>query len=534
MKRRILTLALVVIFALSMLPLFATAATVSSGLEKIELPELSKASNANNSDTQMGWATEGFEDEDTAMDVEASIAFRAVYLALEMPEMPGFIQFILQTPAGWWQQTEYDGEDLLEPFWEDGVLRLPFVGEWDMEDIRAKFLIGYYDDDVMDLGITSAWLEVYAEVEEGDLVQIRTPAVGAAANNNDENQMGWGTQGFEDEGLAPTDIDVAAQLLVRATHIVLEMPEMPGFMQVILQTPVNWWQQTDYGEDDLTEFWDEDASTLSLPIVGEWDPDDIRGKLQIAYYDDGVMDLGITDAWLLMGPEAELEPPTEKPEPPAEKSLPFDLGPGHRSWGDVDNQLAWFGDQRANDNNIPFDGGGGLTARLLSEAVYFVIFADNAPDDEEYEMVSLMIFGAASWSWEDNKMYAPTVQIWNEDLKAFVFPIGGHPYISILKGLDDEELDDRNWGISFEYDGGLDSLGITGAWVTVSLDDLPGGGDTPPPPPPTDDPGEDPGNNGEDEVEDEVEGMAWWIWLIIGGAAIVIIVVIVVIVSKKK
>ncbi|MDR2598774.1 MAG: hypothetical protein LBC73_00680 [Oscillospiraceae bacterium] len=531
MKRRILTLALVVLFVLSMLPLLATAATVSGSLEKVELRPLDPNAAANNNDdTQMGWGTEGFEDEDTPMDVEASIAHRAVYLALEMPEMPGFIQFILQTPAGWWQQVDYSEDDLVH-FWDDGVLRLPFTGDWDPDDIRAKFLLGYYDDGLMDLGITDQWLEVYAEVEEGDLVSMRLPAVGAAANNNDENQMGWGTQGFEDEGLSPADIDVAAQLLVRATHIVLEMPEAPGFMQVILQTPAGWWQQVDYDGDALAGFWDDGASTLSLPIEGDWDPADLRAKLQIAYYDDGVMDLGITGVWLLMGPEVELAPAEPPRELPPTGTLPLDIGVGHAMWGDEFTQLGWNGDTRAIDNKMPFDGGG-LTAGLLAESNWFVIYVDNAPDDELAEMITLGIFGNAnSWSWEGGALSAPTVSIYDADLGAIVFPVAGHPYMDAVRAAGEDEFDNRNFAIYFQYDGGIENLGITSAWFYVDKPES--GGDTPAPtPPPADDPGDEPAPTPAPTTDSD--GMAWWIWLIIGGAAIVIIVVIVVIVSKKK
>ncbi|MDR2570805.1 MAG: hypothetical protein LBD23_11015 [Oscillospiraceae bacterium] len=534
MKKRIFTLALVVLFALTLLPLSATAATVSGSLEKVALPAIDPASGANNNeDTQMGWATEGFEDEDTAMDVEASVAHRAVYLALEMPAMPGFIQFILQTPMGWWQQIDYTEDDLAD-FWDGSVLRLPFIGDWDPDDIRAKFLLGYYDDGILDLGITDQWLEVYAEVNEGDLVSMRLPAVGAAANNNDENQMGWGTQGFEDEGLSPADIDVAVQLLVRATHLVLEMPEAPGFMQIIPQTPAGWWQQVDYDGDALAGFWDDGASTLSLPIEADWDPTDLRAKLQIAYYDDGVMDLGITGVWLLMGPEVVLGDAPEARELPPEGSLPFDLGVGDTIWDDKVNQLGWNGDSRAIDGKAPFDGGG-LTAGMLAEANWFVIYVDNAPDDEVAEMLQLTIFGNANgWSWEGGTMEAPTVQIYDTFVPgAIVFPLGGHPYVEAINIAGDDEHPNRNFGICFQYGGGLENLGITGVWLYTDLPEV--SDPEPPAPEPIPDPDPDPEPPPPaPEPEPAGEGFPWWGWALIAVGVAAIVVVVIVVVKKKK
>jgi hypothetical protein len=509
----------------------AVAAVVPATLERVDLPPITVGSGANNNDdTQMGWATEGFEDEDTEMDVPSDVAFRAVYLALKMAEAPGFLQFILQTPAGWWQQVDYDADDL-QNFWNDGdgVLRLPFIGDWDMDDIRCKFLLGFYDDGVLDLGITDQWLEVAREVEEGDLVALPPIRVGSPANNNDENQMGWATEGFEDEA---TPLDVAATILVRSTHLVLEMPEMPGFMQFILQTPAGWWQQTDYGEDDLAGFWDEDTNRLSLPITGEFDPADLRAKVQIAYYDDGVMDLGITGQWLLVGPPVELAAPEEKPEPPPEGSLPFDMGLGLFMWGDKENQLGWNGDTRS-DSAVDVFTPGGLTHRLIAEANWFVIYVDNAPDYDEYEMVQLMIFGDADWSWENMTMEAPTVQLYDTFVPgAIAFPMGGHPYLEAMKNSETLDPDSRNFGIMFFYGGGIESLGISKVMLYADLPEDGGATDpTPTDPDPTPAPA-DPTPT--PPPADDGDGIAWWVWVLIVVGVAVVVVVVVVVAKKKK
>jgi len=531
MKRRILTLAIVVLFALTLVPVLGgSAATISAELERIDLPALSPASGANNNDTQMGWATEGFEDEDTAMDVEASIAYRAVYLALEMADRPHFLQFILQTPAGWWQQSEYDDDDL-ENFWDGSVLRLPFTGDWDTDDIRCKFLLGYYDDGPMDLGITGQWLEVAAEVEEGDLVELRLLDPASGANNND-TQMGWATQGFEGED---TVLDVAASIALRATHLVLEMPEAPHFLQFILQTPDGWWQQSEYGDAELAGFWDDATNRLSLPFTGTWHPDDIRAKFLLGYYDDGPMDLGITGVWLLVGPEVTLGVAEAPRELPAIGSLPFDLGVGAMIWGDQFAQLGWNGDTRAIAEKAPFDGGG-LTTQMIIDANWFVIYVDNAPDDEEVEMISLMIFGHGNeWAWGGGTMEAPTVQLYDADLGAIVFPIGGHPFVEAAKvriadGACDP--DDRNFGICFTYGsgddgtGGIENLGVTKVTLYVDRPSAGSSGGEETTPPPAVDPTPAPAAPADSSFP--------WLWVIIGGAAVVVIVVVIVIINKKK
>jgi len=525
MKKRILTLAIVVLFALTLVPVLGgTAATVSSDLIKVALPALSPDSGANNSDTQMGWATEGFEDEDTEMDVEASIASRAVYLALEMPEMPGFIQFILQTPAGWWQQSEYASADDIEPFWDGSVLRLPFVGDWDKDDLRCKFLIGFYDDGVMDLGITDQWLEVFAEVEEGDLVEIRIPGPGFEANNNDENQMGWASNGFEHEA---TPMDFAGWLAARATHLVLELPEAPGYLQFILQTPAGWWQQTDMDGGALADMWDEDTNRLHVPFVGDWDGTDVRCKIQLGFY-DGWDNLGITGAWLLIGPEVDLAPPEAPRELPPVGTLPLEIGVGHAMWGDEFTQLGWNGDTRAIDNKAPFDGGG-LTAGLFAQAKFFVIYVDNAPDDELAEMIKLGVFGNANgWGWSEGALEAPTIQLYDADLGAIVFPIGGHPYSEAVRAAGEDEFDNRNFAIYFEYEGGVENLGITSVVLYEELPTAgspPSGGDDTTPPPAVD-PTPAPAAPADSSFP--------WLWVIIGGAAVVVIVVVIVIINKKK
>jgi len=533
MKRRILTLALAVLFALTLVPLVGGTAVAAApgGLEKVELPALNLNSGANNNDTQMGWATEGFEDEDTEMDVEASVAFRAMFLALEMPAAPHFLQFILQTPAGWWQQSEY-GEDDLEGFWDDdeGVLRLPFTGDWDMDDIRCKFLLGYYDDGPMDLGITNQWLEVYPEVEEGDLFEIRLPDPNSNANNND-TQMGWATNGFEDED---TPMDVPAPIALRATHLVLEMPAAPHFLQFILQTPAGWWQQSEYGEDELADFWDDDKGVLNLPFTGDWEASDVRAKFLLGYYDDGVMDLGITGAWLLIGPEVTLgesEPPREIPSEIGK--LPFDMGLGGMIWGNEVTQLGWNGDQRAVDNKLPFAGEGGLKAGTIVDANFFAIYVSNAPDDEEAEMLKLTIFGDANgWSWEGGTMEAPTVMIYNAEAGRIEFPIAGHPYVDAIKAKVAEDGDDylgnSNFGLSFEYEGGIATLGITKVMLYA---ELPSDVTATPAPPVDTSPSPTPESK---EPSSGFLGLDLWVWLVIGGGVVAIIVVIVIVAKKKK
>jgi len=530
MKKRILTLAIALLFAMTLLPLtgFTAVAATTPGLERVDLPAIDPASKANNNDSnQMGWATEGFEDEGAEADVEASAMQRAVYLALKMPEMPGFMQFILQTPMGWWQQEDYDG-DALANFWNESesVLRLPFTGDWDPDDVRAKLQIAYYDDGVMDLGITDQWLECYPEVEEGDLIAIRLPGPGFEANNNDDTQMGWATEGFEGEN---TPLDFPAMLAARATHLVLEMPEAPGFLQFILQTPAGWWQQVDMGGDDLAGYYDD--GKLYIPFVGDWDPADVRAKVQLGYYDDGIMDLGITGAWLLMGPEVELAPPEPPRELPPVGSLPLELGLGQSMWGDTFTQLGWNGDTRAIDQKMPFDGGG-LTAGLMLEANWFVIYVDNAPDDEIAEMIQLGIFGNANgWGWDAGRLEAPTIQLYDTFVPgAIAFPFGGHPYVEAIRAAGEDELENRNFAFYFQYEGGIENLGITSVMLYAELPV-----DAAPEPPPAATPAPATPAPTPTPAEPTSGGFPVWgiVVLIVGGAAVVAVVVVTVIKKKK-
>jgi LPXTG-motif cell wall-anchored protein len=152
-KKTVLTIALAVVLTMAFV-LPAMAANV----------DLPLTLDAVNNDTQKGWGTAGFEDEGVSESVAVESLVAATHLVIEVSGEPGFIQLILQTPAGWWQQSEFSG-DAFEAIYSDGKItfdlkNLPGSWNFDEDDLRAKFLLGFYDDGVDDLGITKAYLVV--------------------------------------------------------------------------------------------------------------------------------------------------------------------------------------------------------------------------------------------------------------------------------------------------------------------------------------------------------------------------------------
>jgi len=169
-----------VLLVVSMILGFGFLTASASNIVELPLPP-----NAINGGTQQGWGSPGFEDEGLEPSFTMGQFLGATELVLEVSEEPHtYIQFILQSPAGWWQQTAFDG-DAAAAMYSDGKITFDLTTmpmELDFNDLRAKFLIGYYDPNIEGLGITRAYLVVPEEVAiappiapAGDLIVISAP-----------------------------------------------------------------------------------------------------------------------------------------------------------------------------------------------------------------------------------------------------------------------------------------------------------------------------------------------------------------------
>jgi len=511
MKKRILTLALVVLFTLTLVPILAQAddnlIALTTDPAGVDAP-----------DSHWGWSSRD------GIDTLPKNMRGITGIRIEFDVDSGTVPFVVQTPADWW--VDAGGFDL-----DDGVLEIDFAevygeDEWGLynKQYEMHLVFGNWDTTVTPANVTGAWLigeELGApQFAEGDVDPVL--AAPTVDDFGGHDHWGWSME----NGSLPWNMS-------EITSIKIEFDIEPGQVEFVIQSPAQgtgWWDHpgaTAFEGNtleivfaDWTEHWDAHIEQNQMHIVfGSWDGNVGPANVVSAQL-FGVVAEGIPN------PEAG-----EAREIGPAGTLPFDMGLGGMIWGDQENQLGWNGDTRAVAEGAPFagtDGLGGLTAGLIAEAKYFVVYVDNAPDDEVAEMLKLTIFGNANgWSWEGGTMEAPTVQIYDTFISgAIAFPLGGHPYVAAIQGAGADELDNRNFGISFEYAGGIENLGIT---KVMLLADLPGD-DAPPPPADTPAP---PPENIVDKVEDAVEGFQWWVWALIGVGVVAIVVIIIVVVKKK-
>ncbi len=152
-KRKILLTLMVTALLIASLAFPAFAATVDLPITPVFFPE-----------PAVGIWTAGtdeanFEDEGLSNCVSYDDLRNATQLVLEVPQAPqGRLEFILQTPANWWQQFAYTMDEV----WQDGKIVLDFTilppMEFMDEDPKAKFGVAYFGFDFADLGVTKAYL----------------------------------------------------------------------------------------------------------------------------------------------------------------------------------------------------------------------------------------------------------------------------------------------------------------------------------------------------------------------------------------
>jgi hypothetical protein len=519
MKRRIFTLALVVLFALTLVPLVASA---DENLIKLGTPVGIDAP-----DSHWGWSNAArLDHHELPQNMRGITGIR-----IEFDIEPGQVEFIVQSPADWWDHpgaTEVDG-NILEIVFEDFTEN----EEWDLHNKQYEMhlVFGNWDDTVTPANIVNAWLigEDYGapQFEPGD----EDPVL-AAPSGIDAPDSHWGWSMIN--GSLPWNMS-------EITGIIVEFDFEPGQVEFVVQSPApgtGWWDHP-----GATAF---DGNTLEITFADwtdNWDLHIEQNEMHIVFgnWDGNVTAANVVSAQLI-GTVAEGIPNPEAGEVreiPPEGTLPFFMGLGEYIWGDPVGQIGWNGDTRAVAEGDPFAGDGGLSSRLLVDANFFVIYVDNAPDDYEYEMLRLGIFGTANgWSWSGGGFDAPTVQIYDADLGAIVFPIAGHPYMEDIRAADESELDSRNFAIYFQYGiddplGSIADLGITGVWLYA---DRPEGGAAPEPPapepvpePPAPPPAPEPTPPAATD-----EGFPWWGWALIVVGVAAVVVVIVVVVKKKK
>jgi len=512
MKKRIFTLALVVLFVLTFVPLVAVA-----DANLIELTSDPKGVDA--PDSHWGWSSRA------GIDTLPKNMRGITGIRIEFDIDSGNASFVVQSPFNWWDQI--DGGF---PF-TDGVLEIDFgetYADWDIHNKQYEMhlVFGNWDDSISPDNITGAWLigeDLGApQFAPGDVDPVLAPPTVDDFGGHDH--WGWSME----IGSLPWN-------MTGITGIVIEFNEDSGSADFIVQSPANWWEQGIFPftggkleinfADEFAEWEDHIEQNMMHLVFGNWGA--LRPENVVSAQLIGVVAEGIPN------PEAG-----EVREMPPEGTLPFDMGLGGFIWGDTFAQLGWNGDTRAIDGGDPFAGEGGLSARLLVEANWFVIYVDNPPDDEQAEMLQLTIFGNANdWSWSGGTMEAPTVQIYDTFVPgAIVFPLGGHPYIEAIRQAGEGELDNRNFGISFQYGsgednlGGIENLGITGVWLYADLPveaATPATPEPPPPPPPATPTPAAP-------APEPSGGFPWWGWVLIVAGVAVVAVVVVVILKKKK
>ena len=250
--------------------------------------------NCVNSATQMGWLTDGVDGIASPHTAETFAA--AVSLTLEFAEPPtGGMQLIwLGDGDGWtWNQAE----GIIPDGGMDGTtltIDLPStLINYDAFTISTniKLLLGYYSDNIEDLGIVDAYLNVYKPVE------LAIVKLGEMNNVNSDTQMGWLTDGVDNK-----ESPYTAGMFANAVSLILEFAEPPtGGMQVIWQGDGDgWsWNQT----DGVIPDGGMDGTTLTIDLPSTLENYDAftqstQIKFFLGYYDDNIADLGIVSAYL--------------------------------------------------------------------------------------------------------------------------------------------------------------------------------------------------------------------------------------------
>jgi len=508
MKRRILTLAIVVLFALTLIPLIAVADE--------NLIKLDKPAGVDAPDSHWGWSSR------IGIDTLPRNMRGITGIRIEFDFEPGQAEFVVQSPYNWWDHpgaTAFTGNTL-------EIVFADFTDEWGdhNKQYEMHIVFGNWDASITPDNIVNAWLigeELGApQFGPGDEDPVLAPPTVDDFGGHDH--WGWSME----NGSLPWNMS-------EITGIVIEFDEDSGSADFIVQSPANWWEQGAFpftgGKLELTfadafaEWGDHIQQDMMHLVFGNWGslrPSNVISAKLIGTVADGIPSPGAAAV-------VELPP---------EGTLPYDMGTGHPIWGDTFTQTGWDSDLRARDEKTPFAGpgeSGGLTAPLLYEAKWMVIYVDNAPDDEIAEMLQLTIFGNANgWGWTAGTMEAPTVQIYDTFVPgAIAFPISGHPYIDDIN-QSDLDLEAVNFGICFQYTGGIENLGITGVWLYA---DLPEVAATPEPPPAATPAPATPAPTPTPAAEPTSSGFPVWgiVVLIVGGAAVVAVVVVTVIKKKK-
>lgn len=526
MKKRLITLAMVALFVLAMVP-FGGALAVET--ERLDLDPAEMTVQVGGwQPNQLGWAS--WEGHFTQTEIARAVSLNFEIGAEDELDGPQLISRLITADPGAGADYAAISEHNAEDAWraieahtlEDGVLTFEIPLEWTWLEFSAIGLQnGGGGPNALD--ISAAWLEVVpAEVVDIDVSLLK--AIGGAT----ENQLGFSSL---DGAFTFEQIQLADTLNLRVS----EAPQ--GGIALIVRTgdeaeetdDLNWDEFGGFGEHSYAD----GVISIFIPNAMVWEEFSAIG---IGYWGaDGhnALDLGITEAWLELNPirptDGEVAGP---PELAPAGSLPFQMSIGSPYvWGDPVNQIGWSGEQRTPrppaeeyERAIPY----GLTHGLLREANWFVIYVDNAPSDEIDEFFQLMIFGHASWEWEDNNVPYPIMQVFNAEAGRIELPIAGHPYMG---HITDDDIENRSFGIMFQYAGGIENLGIQSVWL---YDQLPGADE--PPPPPTDEPDDEPDDTEEPEdTEDPAEagGVPVWAWVLIavGGVAVVVIIIVV---AKKK
>jgi len=510
MKKRTFTLALVVLFALSLVPIVAVADAT------LPAPTVDDFGGHDH----WGWSYE---------NGSLPGLRNATGIRVEFDFEPGQVEFVIQSPAegtGWWDHpgaTAFEGKTL-EVIFEE------FTEHWEehAKQDQLHLVFGSWDDNVGPGNVVKA--EIIGEVLRTPYQPgVEDPVLDPPTVDDFGGHDHWGWS-MENNSL-PLNMS-------GFTSMIIEFDIEPGQVEFVIQSPAEgtgWWDHpgaTEFDGNtleivfaDWTEHWEAHIQQDMMHIVfGSWD-DSVKPSNVVKAQLIGVVEDGIPNPDA--GPAREIGP---------EGTLPYDMGLGGMIWGDQENQLGWNGDTRAVAEGAPFAGAneeGGLTAGLLVEANWFVVYVDNAPDDEIAEMLELVIFGNANgWGWSDGTMSAPTVQIYDTFVPgAIAFPIGGHPYIEAVRGEGEDELENRNFGICFTYEGGIANLGITSVML---YDELPGdAAPAPEPPAPAPEPPA-PAPEPPAPAPAPAEGFPWWGWALIGVGIVAVVVVVVVVIKNKK
>jgi len=509
MKKRTFTLALVVLFALTLIPIVAVADT--------NLIDLAAPAGVDAPDSHWGWSSRD------GIDTLPKNMRGIEGIIIEFDHEPGEVEFVVQSPVNWWDHPHssvVDGTTLEINFSE-------FTPDWEKhsKQYEVHLVFGNWVEDLTPANIVSAKL-IGTDMGAPQFAPGDVDPVLAAPTVDDfggHDHWGWSME----IGSLPWNMS-------EITGIVIEFDFEPGQVEFVIQSPApgtGWWDHP-----GATAF---EGNTLTIDFAdftADWAAHQEQSDMHLVFgsWDESVSPSNVVSAHLVGTVADGIPDPDSGPviEEPDEGTIPFDMGLGGMIWGDQENQLGWNGDTRAIAEQAPFAGAGGLSARLLVEAKYFVVYVDHAPDDEIAEMLKLTIFGNANgWSWEGGTMEAPTVQIYDTFVPgAIAFPLGGHPYVAAIQGAGEDELDNRNFGISFEYEGGIANLGITSVMLLADLPEAPPAHEDAPPPAHEDAPA-----TPAPAAPTSEGGLPTWALIsIIGGGVAIVAVIIAVVVKKKK